>query len=124
MFKANISAVVHHIRHGFSFQINYSKLNNLLQIKQALSLKLVVTKDFDTDVDTVIQQLMVLIFSMFKVSNIILLSLKVIALFYLMYKTEPGSLHIPTSKMELFATKAIAAKDSILDAGRGPGLTS
>ena len=47
----------------------------------------------------------------YKVLNVILISLKVIVLFW-NYKSEPDTGHIQTFEMKLFAMKAVVAKGS------------
>ena len=47
--------------------------------------------------------------------------MKVIALFYSKYEKELVQGHVPPSEMESFVTKAIVAKGSTIDIGRGPG---
>ena len=53
-----------------------------------------------------------------KFRNIALISLKVIALFHLKYKTELDPGHVPASELEIFVTETIVPKGSILDLGR------
>ena len=47
----------------------------------------------------------------YKVLNVVLISLKVIVLFW-NYKAEPDTGHIQTFEMKLFAMKAVVAKGS------------
>ena len=63
----------------------------------------VVGKDFDADLNNCISiTFSAKVLNVYKVSNIALLSLKVIALFYLKYKTELDPEHLPTSEIEIF----------------------
>ena len=77
----------------------------------------VIGKDFDANINTVVNNLHREILNVYKTLNIILFPLKVVVLFYLKYNAELDSGH-------LFVAKAIFSKGSTLEVGRDPGYTS